>query len=265
VRAQLTLSGDVPPAWHQSVEDVCVITVGEPTDAQLIRLSAEPADIVVARRSKGLSFSQFAQIVGGRVIVDPSRLGGSMINSFRRGRMGALITTGQGLATTDVDGTAYNDADDLFTILDRAAALGVTADMMIHVLMRASGQWSRIRDSLRAEIGPMSNRQDIIDAFGFLPAGAGKLLFDSLMIWTTDRISASAGKYTGFWWAPGALGYAIGSTGGVLANALLRDPGIPMVVSYLEKPGSATIEIFGNAYDGSGVLQEVGGLFKGKE
>ena len=48
VRAQLTLSGDVPPAWHQSVEDVCVITVGDP-DGELVRLAAEPADIVVAR------------------------------------------------------------------------------------------------------------------------------------------------------------------------------------------------------------------------
>ena len=48
VRAQLTLSGDVPPAWHQSVEDVCVITVGDP-DGELVRLAAEPADIVVSR------------------------------------------------------------------------------------------------------------------------------------------------------------------------------------------------------------------------
>ena len=48
VRAQLTLSGDVPPAWHQSVEDICVITVGGP-EGELVRLSAEPSDIVVAR------------------------------------------------------------------------------------------------------------------------------------------------------------------------------------------------------------------------
>jgi len=47
VRAALTLSGDVPPAWHQSVEDICMITVGEPGD--LVHLAAEPADIVLAR------------------------------------------------------------------------------------------------------------------------------------------------------------------------------------------------------------------------
>jgi len=48
VRAQLTLSGDVPPAWHQSVEDICVITVGEPS-GDLVQLVSEPSDLVVAR------------------------------------------------------------------------------------------------------------------------------------------------------------------------------------------------------------------------
>ena len=47
VRAQLTLSGDIPPAWRQTVEDVCVITVGEP-DVDIVRLAADPADVVVA-------------------------------------------------------------------------------------------------------------------------------------------------------------------------------------------------------------------------
>ena len=48
VRAALTLAGDVPPAWRQSVEDVCVITVGEP-GTELIRLVGEPSDVVVSR------------------------------------------------------------------------------------------------------------------------------------------------------------------------------------------------------------------------
>jgi alpha-mannosidase len=49
VRAQFRLGGKLPPSWQQTVEDVCVITVGEPGDVQLIRLTAEPSDIVVAR------------------------------------------------------------------------------------------------------------------------------------------------------------------------------------------------------------------------
>ena len=47
VRAVLTLTGEVPPSWRQAVEDVCIITVGEPGD--LVRLMSEPADVVVAR------------------------------------------------------------------------------------------------------------------------------------------------------------------------------------------------------------------------
>ena len=53
VRAELRLGGDVPPAWRQGAEDVCVITVGDPGGAQLARLVEDPAggpaDIVVAR------------------------------------------------------------------------------------------------------------------------------------------------------------------------------------------------------------------------
>nr|MCW1958162.1 NEW3 domain-containing protein [Mycobacterium sp.] len=49
VRADLALTGDVPPAWRQHVEDICVITVGEP-DADLLRLVDQvTADIVVER------------------------------------------------------------------------------------------------------------------------------------------------------------------------------------------------------------------------
>ena len=48
VRAQLTLTGDVPPAWRQTVEDVCMVTVGV-VETDLVRLVGEPADIVLSR------------------------------------------------------------------------------------------------------------------------------------------------------------------------------------------------------------------------
>ena len=46
VSAELTLSGDLPAAWRQTVEDVCVIAVGEGT-GELAYLVAEPEDVVV--------------------------------------------------------------------------------------------------------------------------------------------------------------------------------------------------------------------------
>lgn len=239
-------------------------TANETTAITPSDVTDDTSDVVVARRAKGLSWSQFAQIVGGRIVVDPDRLAASLTDSFRRGRMGALITTLQSFSTTAVDGSAYNDADDLFTIMDYAAAAGVQADTPIYGLIKGSGQWNKIRDSLRSEVGPVGYRPDVIEAFGFKPAGLASTLFD-LRIFVTDRISASASKYTGAFWVPGAVGYAIGSTRAVLANSLLRDPGIPCVVSWKEKPDEATIEMYGNAYDGSGILEEVGWLFKGKE
>ena len=47
IRAQLTLTGDVPAAWRQPVEDVCVVSVGTPDEA-LVRLVTEPSEVVVA-------------------------------------------------------------------------------------------------------------------------------------------------------------------------------------------------------------------------
>ncbi|WP_319435051.1 NEW3 domain-containing protein [Mycobacterium sp. RTGN5] len=46
IRAQLTLTGDVPAAWRQPVEDVCVVSVGTP-DQPLVRLVTEPSEVVV--------------------------------------------------------------------------------------------------------------------------------------------------------------------------------------------------------------------------
>ncbi len=49
VRAQLQLTAtDIPPAWRQVVEDVCVVCVGGADDAGLIYLTDGPADVEVA-------------------------------------------------------------------------------------------------------------------------------------------------------------------------------------------------------------------------
>ena len=64
VRAQLTLSGDIPPAWRQTVEDVCVITIGEP--GELVRLVGEPADIDLARGDT----ARLSAVVGSHAAAD---------------------------------------------------------------------------------------------------------------------------------------------------------------------------------------------------
>ena len=48
VCAELTLAGDIPPAWRQTVEDVCIITVGD-VDDDLVRLVGDPQDIAIDR------------------------------------------------------------------------------------------------------------------------------------------------------------------------------------------------------------------------
>ncbi len=52
VRAELALTGvptgTLPHAWRQRVEDICMVTVGEP-DEELLRLVSEPEEVVVDR------------------------------------------------------------------------------------------------------------------------------------------------------------------------------------------------------------------------
>ena len=54
VRAQLTLTGDpdLPPPWRQTVEDVCLITVGDPA-GQVLRLVAGPEDVDLHAGERG--------------------------------------------------------------------------------------------------------------------------------------------------------------------------------------------------------------------
>ena len=54
VRAQLTLTGDpdLPPPWRQTVEDVCLITVGDPA-GQVLRLVAGPEDVDLHAHNRG--------------------------------------------------------------------------------------------------------------------------------------------------------------------------------------------------------------------
>lgn len=239
-------------------------TAAEDTDVTPSTVANDYSDVQTARRALGLSATQKVMMVDP-VNFDPEVLAQTMISSFRRGRHKQCIATVQGFSGTTVDGTAYNDIDDIFTVIDAAAALGIDPGTPITMLMRYSGQWTRIRDSIRSEVGPMSLREDMRSLFDAGAYGATAELLRSVRVYTTDRITAGGGKYTGAWWVPGAVGYAIGSTRQIMANAILRDPGVPMVVSWKEEPGSATLKIFANGYDGSAILQEYGGLFKGKE
>ena len=52
VRVELAVTGgakhtQIPAAWRQTVEDVCVVTVGEPVDTPLLTLVAEPEPVDV--------------------------------------------------------------------------------------------------------------------------------------------------------------------------------------------------------------------------
>jgi len=246
--------------WSLSMD----ATAAEDTEVTPSAVADDYADVQTARRAIGLSATQKVMMVDP-FNFDPEYLARTMVPSFRAGRHKQCIATVQSFASTTVDGTAYNDIDDIFTVIDAAAALGIDPGTPITMLMRYTGQWNRIRDSIRSEVGPLGLREDMRALFDAGAFGATAELLRSVRVYTTDKITAAASKYTGAWWVPGAVGYAIGNTSRIMANAILRDPGVPMVVSWKEEPGSATLKLFANGYDGSAIMQEYGGLFKGKE
>jgi len=247
-------------SWSISMD----ATAAEDTSVTPSNVSNGYADVAVSRRAMGLSATQKIMMIDPYNF-DPERLAMSMIGGFRLGRHKHLLATAQSLSATTVDGSVDNDIDDIFTVIDAAAALGIDPNTPIGILMRYSGQWNRIRDSMRAEVGPLSLREDSKEIFDAGAIGATALLLRNVQIHTTNRITASAGAYTGAWWVPGAIGYAIGSPGAVVGNYILRSPGVPMTVGWKDKPESASLELYGNGYDGSAVLRQYGGLFKGKE
>lgn len=57
IRAQLDLTGDLPPSWRQTVEDVAVVRVGDPGEDRLLYLD-EPTEVaVIAGQAAALSVS----------------------------------------------------------------------------------------------------------------------------------------------------------------------------------------------------------------
>lgn len=52
IRAELAVTGSdaasLPPSWRQTVEDVCLVSVGSPSDDDILRLISGPEDVTVA-------------------------------------------------------------------------------------------------------------------------------------------------------------------------------------------------------------------------
>jgi alpha-mannosidase len=70
VRVQAELAGDVPASWRQVVEDVAVLTVGEVDPANLIRLSADPAPVRLARGESGRLAVRVASSAGAPIALE---------------------------------------------------------------------------------------------------------------------------------------------------------------------------------------------------
>jgi alpha-mannosidase len=69
VRVSAELAGDVPASWRQVVEDVAVLTVGEPS-GELLRLSADPEPVRLARGESGRLAVRVASSAGAPIALE---------------------------------------------------------------------------------------------------------------------------------------------------------------------------------------------------
>lgn len=226
-------------------------TAAENTDVAASSVDVDYGDVTIARRSLRLDQTNLALAIGGKAGFDPMAIGMTMAGSFRAGRV-ALAHTAAAAGANTVTGTGAGDVDDLFSVMDDfTAKIGSVPGMIFGQVAPAA--LAAIRNSMRSEVGPMSQRADVQ---AFLAAGFEQLF--NFMLQGSTRVVSSGGAYKNWFALPGALGYSIASPqrlqgmGGVVS----MPTDIPLRIDVEYSGGSDSYKIVANAYDGVGIVDE---------
>lgn len=224
-------------------------TAAEDTSVAASSVTAAKADVTIARRSLRIDQTGLARAVGSAYGFDPIGLGLTMVESFRAGRMGALATAVAG-ATTNITSSGTGSVDDLYDVIDSfTASTGDPGPLfgMLHPFTMAS-----IRDSLRSEVGPVSQRADVQ---AFLAKGAEYLL--GILCFPSTKITNSASKHENAIMAAGAIAYSMAMPQGAIGgNQIVSQPtDMPLLIEVERAGGSDTYKIIANGYDGLAIRE----------
>lgn len=230
--------------WNLSMS----ATAAEDTELSASSVENEYDDVTVARRGLRLDETQLAEIAGGEYGFDPIDLGMTLADSFRAGRMDALATAVMG-ATVDVTAADQGDIDDVFDILDVFSGRGYTGPLYGYIHPTTMGS---IRDSVRAEVGPLKEREDIQ---ALRAVGAEPLL--GIGFFLDNRVVADGGNYHNAVMAVNAMEYAIGTPEPKMAaNQQVRPAGQACIIDFKWEPETSKTLIIANGYDGIAIGED---------
>lgn len=225
-------------------------TAAEDTDVSASSVTAADNDVTVSRRSLRLDETGLARSVGGAWGFEPQVLGLTMVDSFRRGRMGALATAVDS-SSTNVTSSGTGSVDDLYDVIDSFMDSVGDPGQLFGIFKPLAMQ--SIRDSLRSEVGPMQQRPDVQ---AFIAKGAqvllGVLCFPSTLVVTTSS------KYQNAVMAPGALAYDVAQPQGQLGGntEIARPTDMPLLIE-IERDASRDVwQIVANGYDGIAIREQ---------
>lgn len=225
-------------------------TAAEDTSVTASAVTASKADVTIARRALRVDQTGLARAVGGAWGFDPVDLGMNMAGSFKRGRMEALGTA-IAAASTNVTSAGMGSVDDLYDVIDSFVdSTGALQGTLVG--MFKSPALSSIRESLRSEVGPVSQRADVQN---FLAAGAEMLC--GIACFPSAYVGTAAGKYENAVMLPGAIAYSIAYPQSPLGgNTVVAQPSDMPILIEVERDGASdTYRIIANGYDGLAIRE----------
>lgn len=225
-------------------------TAAEDTDVSASSVTAADNDVVVARRSLRLDETGLARAVGAAYGFDPIVLGMTMLDSFRAGRMGALMTA-VAAASTNITSSGTGSVDDLYDVIDSFMDSVGDPGQLFGVFKPFTLQ--SIRESLRSEVGPQKERPDVQ---AFLAKGAELLL--GILMFPSTKVTSAASKYENAVMAPGAIAYDVAMPQQMLGgNHVVAQPtDMPLMIE-LERDASRDVwQIVANGYDGMAIREQ---------
>ena len=223
------------------------------TDEAETALTDTSVDIAVVRAALVRNIGDLAVATGFAQDINPAVLAADMAASLE-GYFNGLVATDIATASTDV-GTSTVDmsVDDFYDAifqLEQSSAPGP------YFAMLAPIQFTDFQSSLRSEGGAVQ----FAPATQAMLAIAGQGLAGSFMgvqIFKSSDVTSAGGNRHGAMWGAGALGYKIaianpGNFGGSSVVVRMDE----LVIEISRDASTALTEVVGNAYLGTGVLEQ---------
>jgi hypothetical protein len=224
----------------------------ETEEATPASIELAKADVTVGRHYLALTESQLAQIVTPDGDLDPDGLALTFAESWEGKFMDLLADTIDDFGT-DIINSATDEftLDVVYDIADEFEENDIDGPLCAAV---AGKQISQLRNSSRAEGGALAMREDIKE----LQAMQG-FQFEALNInfFRVNRVKNSGGSRHGAVWAPGAVGWNMGSTKKVKTSYGATKPaGLPLIVGYDFNEKAAKVDTVANAYFGEAIIYD---------